>query len=408
MKLLSLNTYHYRRGGADAVFLDHDELFRKLGWETAAFAMHHPKNSPSPWSEYFVDELEFGHAYNPWQKIVMASKVIYSFEARKKLSRLLDKFIPDVAHAHCIYHHLSPSVLSLLHERGIPTVMTAHDLKIACPAYKMLNRDGICERCKHGNLLHVAMHRCVQDSFAVSALVAVESAVHKLFGLYRKNLDRIVVPSRFFGAKLMEWGWPEEKLAYIPNYVRVEEYTPQFSPGDYFLYFGRLAPEKGVNTLIAAAAQANVKLRIAGTGPDENRLKTLAISSEKIEFLGYRSGEDLKTLLRGARAIVLPSQLYENAPMSILEAYACGKPVIAARIGGIPEMLRDGQTGYLFESGSIEELAAHLTHIHELSDSRVIEMGRQARSHVAENFTPNRYVQEMLKLYQSLGVNTAA
>lgn len=407
MKLLSLNTYHYRRGGADAVFLDHDELFRKLGWETAVFAMQHPKNNRSIWSEYFVDELEFGHAYSPWQKMAMASKVIYSFEARKKLGRLLDKFSPDVAHAHCIYHHLSPSVLSLLHERGIPTVMTAHDLKIACPAYKMLNRAGICERCKHGNLLHVAIHRCVQDSFAVSALVAVESAVHKLLGLYRKNLDRIVVPSQFFRAKLMEWGWPEENLVYIPNFVRVEGYIPQFSPGDYFLYFGRLAPEKGVSSLITAAIRANVKLRIVGTGPDDNRLKSLAISSEKIEFMGYRSGEDLRTLLREARAIVLPSQWYENAPMSILEAYASGKPVIASKIGGIPEMLLDGETGYLFESGNTEELAAHLTHIHELSDSRIIEMGRQARSHVAENFTPIRYMRDMLKLYQSLGVNTA-
>ena len=404
MKLLSLNTYHYRRGGADAVFLDHNELFRNLGWETAVFSMQHPKNEPSPWAEYFVDELEFGRSYNPWQKLVMASKVIYSFEARKKLGRLLDKFIPDVAHAHCVYHHLSPSVLGLLHERDIPTVMTAHDLKLACPAYKMLNRDGICERCKHGNLLNVAIHRCVQDSLTISALVAVESTTHKLLGLYRHNLDKIVTPSRFFRAKLTEWGWPEEKLAYIPNFVRAEEYTPQFSPGDYFLYFGRLAPEKGIDTLIAAANQANVKLRIAGTGPDENRLKALASTSENIEFMGYCSGEKLKTLLREARAIVLPSQWYENAPMSILEAYASGKPVIGAKIGGIPEMLEDGKTGSLFESGNVEELAAHLTHIHKLSDSRIIEMGQQARARVTEDYSPNRYTQDMLLLYQSLGV----
>jgi len=405
MKLLSLNTYHYRRGGADAVFLDHDELFRKLGWETAVLAMQHPRNSISPWSEYFVDELEFGHAYNPWKKIVMASKVIYSFEARKKLSRLLDKFIPDVAHAHCIYHHLSPSVLSLLHERGIPTVMTAHDLKLACPAYKMLNRNGICERCKHGNLLHVAIHRCVQDSFAVSALVAVESMAHKLFRLYRKNLDKIIVPSQFFRTKFTEWGWPEEKFVHIPNFVRADEYTPQFKPGDYFLYFGRLAPEKGVDTLIKAAIQANVRLRIAGTGPDERRLINLAASSPRIEFMGYCAGEDLKMLLRESRAIVLPSQWYENAPMSILEAYASGKPVIAANIGGIPEMVLEGQTGYLFESGNADELAGRLAHTNGLPDGRIAEIGKQARAYVATAFTPARYTQDMLRLYQSLGAN---
>lgn len=402
MKLLSLNTYFYRRGGADAVFFDHDALFRSIGWETAAFAMHHPKNEPSPWDKYFVDELEFGGAYSPWQKLVMATKVIYSFEARAKLAKLLDTFTPDIAHAHCVYHHLSPSVLSLLHERGVPTVMTAHDLKLACPAYKMLNKHGICEKCKHGNLMHVILNRCVQDSLPVSTLVAVESAVHKVFRLYRNNLDKIVVPSNFFRTKLIEWGWPEKQITYIPNFVRAEEYIPQFAPGDYFLYFGRLAPEKGLETLITAAIRANIKLRIAGTGPDEGRLKNLAAASENIEFMGYCGGETLKILLREARAVVLPSQWYENAPMSILEAYASGKPVLAARIGGIPEMISDGQTGYLFESGNIDELMERLTYIEGLPDSKITDMGRQARTHVSSNFTPERYMQNMLQLYRSL------
>jgi len=408
LKLLSLNTYHYRRGGSDAVFFDHDRLFQDAGWETAVFTMHHPQNESSPWSDYFADELEFGHAYSLRQKLLMAGKVVYSWEARTKLGRLLDNFAADVAHVHCIYHHLSPSVLSLLHERGIPTVMTAHDLKLACPAYKMLNKHGICEKCKNGNLLHVIKNRCIHDSLITSTVVAVESAIHKSLGMYKNNLDRVVTPSIFFREKLIEWGWDPGKLTYIPNFIDANQYAPQYEPGDYFLYFGRLAPEKGVDTLIKAALAAGVKLRIAGTGPFEAELRALLPgNSEQVEFLGFCRGEKLWSLIREARAIVLPSQWYENAPISILEAYASGKPVIGAHIGGIPEMLQEGETGFLFESGNVSDLAGKLEAIRDTPNHRVSEMGRAARRYVRATFTAERYFNDMLTLYKSLGVGTA-
>lgn len=403
-KLLSLNTYYYRRGGADAVFFDHDRLFQQLGWETAMFAMRHNQNEPSPWSEYFIDELEFGHSYSLMQQIAMAGKVIYSLEARRKLARLLDRFQPDIVHSHCIYHHISPSVLPLLKERGIPVVMTAHDLKLACPAYKMLNRKGICEKCRGGNLLPVIANRCVRDSLAVSALVAVESMAHRLFGLYRHYLDRVVTPSLFFRVKLMEWGWPQEKLVYIPNFIHADNFTPQFKPGSYFFYFGRLAPEKGIKTLIKAAQQTKVALKIAGTGPEEDSLKTLADGHNNIEFLGHCGGERLWSLVRGARAVILPSEWYENAPMSVLEACACGKPSIGARIGGIPELIREEETGLLFESGNSADLASCLERIACQPDSDLMTMGRAAREYVLTHFNERHYGHSMLDLYASLGV----
>lgn len=379
-------------------------MFRAQGWDTAVMAMRHPKNEPSQWSEYFANEIEFGHEYGALDKLAMAGKVIYSVEARRKLSALLDRFPADVAHAHCIYHHLSPSVLAESKRRGIPTVMTAHDLKLACPAYKMLNRSGVCEKCRGGNLLHVAANRCIRDSLPVSALIMVESAVHKLLGLYRNNLDRVVAPSQFYKQKLMEWGWPEQQLAYIPNYVDATAYTPHYEPGDYFFYFGRLAMEKGVATLIRAAAQAGVKLRIAGTGPEGDVLKALAAKvGGDIEFLGFVSGDPLWKWVREARAMVLPSEWYENAPMSVLEAYASGTPVVGARIGGIPEMVREGETGALFESGDVEELARELRRFADMPDNAVAEMGAAARAYVAQTFTAERYLNEMLALYAGLG-----
>ncbi len=403
-RLLSLNSYHYKRGGSDAMYFEHDALFHSLGWETASFSMHHPENEASEWSAYFVDELEFGSHYSLAAKLKMAGKVIYSWEAAEKLGRLLDKWEPDVAHAHCIYHHLSPSVLSLLKSRGVPTVMTAHDLKLACPAYKMLNKNGICEKCKEGNLLNVMINRCVHDSLSVSALVMVESIVHKSLGMYRKNLNRVVVPSRFFASKLEEWGWPKEQLVYIPNYVHAENYEPSYDPGDYMLYFGRLAPEKGLKTLISATARSRIGLKIAGTGPQRIELLEFAKNSgANIEFLGFQSKANLWPVIQQARAVILPSEWYENAPMSVLEAYALGKIVIGANIGGIPELIEHGHTGYLFESGNVEALAEYLSMIDSTSNDRIVAMGKSARQHVANTYTIDRYSRAMQSLYASLG-----
>lgn len=404
-RLLNVNTYHYRRGGSDVVYLDHAALMQGLGWQNAFFAMKHPSNLPCEWSPHFIDEIEFGQHYSLAAKLSMATKVVYSFEAQRKLRGLLQRFSPDVAHLHCIYHHLSPSILPVLHQAGVPVVMTAHDLKIACPAYKMLNRGGVCERCKGGNLLHVIGNRCVRDSLAASSIVAVESLLHRSLDTYRKYLDVVVVPSRFFERKFVEWGWPAGKFRYIPNYVDAQAFEPGFAAGDHFLYFGRLAPEKGVATLLKAAAQSGVALKIVGSGPEQARLHALAAElGGRVEFLGFKSGAELHVLVRHARAVVLPSEWYENAPMSVLESFALGKPVIGARIGGIPEMVVDGESGWTFDSLDTDQLAHLLATVRDLPDEAVSALGRSARARVVERFHRAGYQQAMLALYADLGV----
>lgn len=409
-KLLNVNSYHYRRGGSDAVYFDHAALLASQGWDNGFFSMQHPKNEPTPWSRYFIDELEFGHSYSLRQKLAMAAKVVYSFEAQRKLRALLQDFLADVAHLHCIYHHLSPSILPVLREAGVPVVLTAHDLKIACPAYKMLNAGGVCERCKTGSVLNVIKHRCVRDSLGASAIVAVESGLHGLRGpldSYRRHVSRVVAPSRFYVEKLVEWGWPREQLCYIPNYVDAAVFDPRYEPGDYLLYFGRLAPEKGVATLLRAAAQAGVALKLAGTGPEDEALRRLAAElGVDAQFLGFQSGAALHALIRGARAVVLPSEWYENAPMSVLESFAFGKPVLGAQIGGIPEMIEAGLSGWTFSSGDVAALAERLREIRATPDSRIAEMGRAARATVVQRFHRAGYLQQMLALYAELGVRT--
>lgn len=405
--LLSINNYFYRRGGAEVVFLEQNRMFEEQGWNVVPFAMHHPKNLPSPWSDYFVDEIEFGENYSTLEKLWRVPKVIYSLEARRKLNALLAKTRPQIAHAHNVYHHISPSIFSMLKRQHIPTLLTLHDLKIACPAYKMLTHDGICERCKDGGLHQIMVNRCIKNSLALSGMVWLESMTHRLLHCYSDNIDKFITPSRFYLEKLVQWGWDRKRFVHIPNFVDVDAHQPQFTSGKAFLYFGRLGPEKGIATLIKAAAQAHVALCIVGSGPEEEALKQLAsASAAQVDFMGYKSGPALHQIIAQARAVVLPSEWYENAPMSMLEAYALGKPVIGAAIGGIPELIREEETGVSFESGNVEALAFALRRFADMPDWQLIEMGQRARAWMETDYTVNHYMERLLDVYSTFGVSS--
>jgi glycosyltransferase involved in cell wall biosynthesis len=404
--LLSINNYYYRRGGAEVVFLEQGRLFEQVGWQVVPFAMQHQKNLDSPWSAFFPEEIEFGNTYSGWEKIVRAGRVVYSRDAQQKLTRLLDRVRPSVAHAHNVYHHLSPAIFPVLKARRIPVVLTLHDLKLACPAYKMLTDEGkLCEQCKGGALINVVKNRCIKGSLALSSLIYLEAKVHRWLGLYEKYVDRFVVPSRFYIDKFVEWGWPRERFVHIPNFVDCDRISPNYTPGKRFVYVGRLSPEKGLPTLIAAAASAGVGVTLVGTGPQQQQLLAQAAATKAdVTFAGHLSGAALDEAISSARAVILPSEWYENAPLSITEAYAYGKPVIGARIGGIPELIQEQRTGVTFQSGSVDDLAAKLRQFADCSDDVLSDMGRVGRAWVLSDFTATRYRERVAALYATLGV----
>lgn len=402
-RLLAINNYFYRRGGAESVFLDHIDLFEAAGWEVVPFAMQHPANLPSAWSEYFVSEIEYGGTGGPLTKVRQATKVIYSLEARRKIRALIGRAPPTIAHAHNVYHHISPSIFGALKAQGVPLVMTAHDLKLACPAYKMLSQGRVCERCLGGRIHNVLLRRCVKESIVVSGLVLLETLVHRSFGLYRNTIDRLIAPSRFYRDKLVEWGWDAGRVAYIPNSIDAKAYSPATHEGDYVVYAGRLAPEKGLATLVRATALARQRLVLAGSGPEEQTLRKLAGElGADVAFTGYLDRPELKRVIGEARALVLPSEWYENAPISVLEAYALGRPVIGTRIGGIPELIADGETGSLVEPGNAAMLAEALAGLASLPSSARAAMGATGRDWVAREFSPGNYRDRTMALYEAL------
>jgi glycosyltransferase involved in cell wall biosynthesis len=406
LTLLSVNNYYYARGGAEVAFLRHNGMLSAAGWSIAPFCMKHESNRLDEWNDDFVDEIELGRASDGLlAKVRKGAKAVYSFEARKKVERLIDRVDPDLCHAHNIYHHISPSILSVIHRREIPLVMTLHDLKIACPAYSMLTHDGVCERCRDGRLFQVATNRCMKGSAALSVLVMIESYLHRYLRSYLDNVDAFIVPSRFFKKKLGEWGFDESRFEYVPNFVDVEHVEPRFEPGRRFVYFGRLTRQKGVATLIEAAAAAGVSLDVIGEGPEKEQLEKLAAArGGDVRFLGYLTGDALRDAIAGARAVVMPSEGYENAPLSVLEACGLGKPVIVADIGGIPEMVADGETGWIFPPRSVESLAERLRFVADLADDDVRAAGEAARRRVAEEFSPQRYMEGVRRVYGRLGV----
>ena len=402
-QLLSINNYYYRRGGSEAVFFEHNRLFEQAGWDVVPFSMLNPLNLPTPWSAYFVDDTEA--ARSPLAKLGRAGAAIYSLEAARRMRALLHETRPDVAHAHNIYHHLSPSVLVELHRAGIPVVLTVHDLKLACPAYKMYSHGEVCESCRGGALRNVVKNRCIKDSAAFSALVWLESTIHKLLGVYGRTVTQFVVPSRFFLTKLAAWGIDTSRFVHVPNSVDVEAHEPRGEPGEAFVYLGRLVPEKGVETLVRAAALARVRLRVVGTGPEEPRLRQLAAElGGEVEFAGYLSGMALHEAISSARAVVVPSEWYENAPLSVLESSALARPVIGADIGGIPELIRAEETGFVFPSGDVQALADLLARVRGMPVARLADMGRSGRAWMRAEFSPGVYRERMLAIYRKLGI----
>ncbi len=405
MRILAANKYYHVRGGSDRYFFDLNELHSAAGHEVIPFAMQHPSNTPTDYSRYFLPEVTYWESPTLRQRIHSAARLLYSTEARSKIRRLIQEHRPDIAHIHLIYHQLSPAFLPILKEHLIPIVQTLHDYKPVCPTYSMVANGGICERCSGKRFFHAALVRCNRGSFAASSLNAVEMYLHHALGWYDLP-DVYITPSVFMRNKLIEFGMSATKLLHIPNFVDSRRFPYSQESDRYFVYAGRLVPIKGVKTLLRAMSLnpgIDARLLIVGDGPQRVELEEDARQwgLKTVEFLGYRDRNALKDIVSRAMFTVLPSEVYENCPMAVLESMALGRPVVGARIGGIPELIVEGETGVLFESGNAEQLAEAL-HRMVQDRARCLAMGRAARARVERLYSPELHYERVMAAYDGV------
>lgn len=403
MKILFVNKFFYLKGGSEHVFFETAALLKQKGHDVMFFSMRHPKNIRSEYEKYFISTVDY-EKKGIINQIGVSLKLLYSIEAKRKIEALIETERPDIAHLHNIHHQISPSILHSLRKFNIPVVLTLHDYKMACASYSMLACGEICEACGGGRYYNCFLKGCVKNSRLKSLLNTLEIYLHqKILHIYNL-VDVFIAPSRFLKGKLEEMGF-KGKIAFLPNFVDCKTSDFKLGYGERsIVYFGRLSGEKGLHTLIDAVKDIDgVLLKIIGEGPLKERLKLEIMKKgiRNVEFLGYKTGEDLKNAIRQSMFFVLPSECYENNPLSIIEGFALGKPGIGARIGGIPELIKDNKTGFTFESGSASDLRLKIRLL--AGDmGKINEMGRRARSFVEEEFSPEKYYAGLMNIYGGL------
>lgn len=390
MKILLANKFYYRRGGDCIYMLNLEQLLKAHGHEVAVFAMDYPENLDTPWKKYFPKNMS---------KLMAFTRPFGSHEVKNTFKKLLDDFKPDVVHLNNVHTQLSPVMAELAHQRGIKVVWTLHDYKLLCPRYDCLkNGNTICETCFNGDKKACLDNKCMKGSKLASFIGFKEAIVWNRERL-EASTDVFICPSQFMADKMVQGGFSKSKMQTLCNFIDVEKCKFSSTDGtddvellpkkeDYYCFIGRLSHEKGAKTLIEAANQLPYKLVIIGGGPLMDELKSVAHTN--IEFVGFKQWDDIKQLVGKARFSVIPSEWYENNPLSVIEAQCLGTPVLGANIGGIPEL-----TDYTFSSGNIADLK---TKIEKMWNSEFDY--QQIASDAQHRYDAETYYDKLINIYK--------
>ncbi len=402
MKIFVINKFLYNRGGDAIVALNTGKLLKARGHEVFYWGMKDVRNADFPHEDLFLDEVDLNKGHGAGRQLQIAANMLYSLEAKKKIKRLIDRVgQPDIVHLHNFAHQISPSILDVFNKYKIPSVMTMHDYKMVCAAYTLIADGKICERCSGGKYFNCFQSACVKASKAKSLLNSIEMFLHhKILRIYDR-ISIFISPSVFLKNKINEMGF-KRPVEVLPNFVDPAEYQPIFgeTPKTIF-YLGRISQEKGISTLInAVAGLPHIQLKIIGDGPLRAELESYIKEKnlKNIKFLGHLSGNHLTHEINVCRFIVLPSQWYENNPRSVIEAFALGKPVVGSQIGGIPELVREGETGFNFEPGNANDLAQKISSLIS-NPAQCLAMGQKARRLVETELNPDKHYQGLMSIY---------
>ena len=398
MKILQANKYHYLNGGADRVFFNTMSLLEENGHEVAPFCTVNPANLPSPYDKYFVDAPEI-RELGTLGKIKSIPRFFWNRESQEMLEKLIADFKPDVAHIHNIFNGLSLSILPVLRRHRIPVVMTVHESRLVCPASPWLMRGKLCTACRKKMYANCLLHKCCKGSAVLSAMGMMEM-IHKdyLFDVY-KYIDRYIFLNRQFRDRMAaDHPIMADRAALLPNFAPKLTLKKCGNTG-YFLFYGRLSAEKGVKSFVKMAEKVpEAKFVVAGEGEMEPYIRERNLPN--VEMRGFLSGDALEAAISNAAFVMIPSECMDNNPMTIIEAYSYGKPVIATTLGGIPDMVNQDETGWLIPPFNPEAFADAVRKAMTIDAGQYDKMSDKALDFAKRSFNRDIYYNKLIDIYQ--------
>jgi glycosyltransferase involved in cell wall biosynthesis len=402
MRILYCNKYNYAFSGTEVYLFELMDLMRSQGHEVALFSMSDDRGESTVYDHHFVPHIDFKRKTGLWPKIQQAGHAIYSTEARRRIRAMIQDFRPDVAHVRNIYHHLSPSILWELKAQRIPVLYHLNDFKMLCPSYNLVSHGAACEACKGGAFWHELTQRCY-PGVGARMMLMTEAYVHRCLGTYRKCIDLFLAPSQFVRDKFVEHGWDGEKFEVLQHFQEIHPVTTARSDGPV-LYVGRLSEEKGVDDLVRSMQRVpQMRLIVAGEGPQRRELQELSVSLRlaNVEFVGQVGKAQRDSLIAQSQFTVLPSHAYETLGKTILESYSEGRAVVASDMGSRRELVQDGETGMLYRTGDIDQLAKTIA-VMGANPELTARMGDAGRELVRTRHTPDGHYQKLMTLYERL------
>lgn len=381
MKVLQVHNFYQQPGGEDSVYAAEFDLLKAHGHDVRQYAVHNDAIEQMP-------------------GIQVAWRTIWNQESYREIRQRIREQSPDVIHAHNTFPLISPALYYAAEAESVPVVQTLHNYRLICPAATLFRDGHICEDCVHRAAPYNAVwHACYHESRLATAALATMLATHRVAGTWRTKIHAYIALTEFARNKLVEGGLPANRIFVKPNILGSDPGAGSGS-GGYALFVGRLSREKGLDTMLRAWEQVReFPLKIAGNGPLAGFVQKRAMELPNVEYLGRRESKEILQLMQDATALVFPSEWYEGLPMTIIESLACGTPVLASRLGSMIELIRNEETGYHFEAGDAEGLAALALRVFR-QQSGMKPLRQRARDFYEKNFTPDRNYGMLLHIYE--------
>jgi glycosyltransferase involved in cell wall biosynthesis len=387
MKIILAHNEYQQRGGEEIVFEQEKKILERGGHDVVVYHR----------SNHEIGKL------TTLERLTIAKRTVWATDTRRDFAQLLRQENPDLVHVHNTFMMISPSIYSACQDQNVPVVQTLHNFRLLCPAATFFRDGRVCEDCVEQDLWQSIIHGCYRGSRLATASVVLMLAWHRRLRTWTEMVNCYIALSEFARDKFVATGIPAEKIVVKSNFVDPDPGPREECCGEYALFAGRLSQEKGLDTLLRAWEQMpnHCELKIAGDGPErrdlEAQVRSRGIST--ITFCGYLPRQELIAAVKGARFLILPSECYENFPMSIAESFACGTPVVCSRLGAMQEIVTDSRTGIHFTPGSAEDLADKVRWAWS-NPKRMAEMGGQARLQFESKYTAAMNYELLMQIYQ--------